>query len=172
MFHHLNANYPNIESQILHVKKYCNKGTIIINMYRPPGGNQSVFMEEIESILRNAHCDGPNDVYLTGDLNMDHTPKNLTDNTKNLIEMFKTYDMKQYITQPTRVTSKSKTLLDVMYIKTSKVIESFIVKSTLSDHYIIGTNRCLNYTKPQQYYITRRTYRKYSYEKTAQGCDI
>lgn len=35
-YRYLNANNSNIEAQVLFVKKYCNKGTIIINTYRPP----------------------------------------------------------------------------------------------------------------------------------------
>lgn len=72
--------------------------------------------------------------------------------------------MFQYISEPTRVTASTKTLLDVMYVKSNKNLEPFIIKSALSDHYIIGTNRSLNYTKPPQYFITGRSYRKYSFE--------
>lgn len=53
IYAHLNKNAQHIEAQVLSLKKSNNKGTIIINVYRPHGGCQSQFVDDINSILSN-----------------------------------------------------------------------------------------------------------------------
>lgn len=76
----------------------------------------------------------------------------------------KTFGFKQYINQITRKTAKSKSILDVVYIKTAKNINSFIDKTVLSDHYLVGTTRYLGYTRPPSTSIKGRSYKNYSYD--------
>lgn len=67
--------------------------------------------------------------------------------------------------QPENFTATTKSTLDVMFIKTPKVIKSFVIRTALSDHYFIGTTRSLDYHKSPMKYIHGRSYRKYTYEK-------
>lgn len=87
-----------------------------------------------------------------------------TDTTKNLIQIFSTFGFYQHINQPTRKTAKTKSIIDVIYIKTNMKIDSFIDKSVLSDHYLVGTSRYLGHTQPQYVYVKGRSYKNYNYE--------
>lgn len=165
-YKYLNKSNQNTEIQVLLVKKPNNKGDSIINTYRPPSGNQSMLLDDINSTMIHLVQDVSYlDIYLTRDLNLDHSSNHLTESTPNLITTLKSFGLHQYINQPTRVTANSQTILDVMYIKTSKNIKSFIYKSALSDHYLIGTVRSFDYHSPTKQYINGRSYKDYSFDK-------
>lgn len=164
MYLQLNESSQDLEAQVLYVKKVNNKGTVIINAYRPPGGNQSIFIEKMNGIMTSLQNTRYADIYLTGDLNLDHTPESLNETTSNLISLLESYGLNQVIMSPTRVTHTSQTILDVMNVKTSKIINGFIFKSALSDHYLVGTIRNLNYHLPSMHYIYGRSYKNYTFE--------
>lgn len=61
-----------------------------------------------------------------------------------------TFGLSQYITVPTRKTVTTNTLLDVIYIKTDKIIHPYMMKTAVSNHYLVGCVRYLNYAKPEK----------------------
>lgn len=139
------------------MRKQNNKTTIIVNLYRPPNGNQSDFLDHISDLTQAFQEDNLPVIYLTGDVNLDHAPKYLNETTNSLITLLMSYGLEQYIKEPTRVTASTKTTLDVMYVKTSKTIESVVSRSALSNHYLISGTRFLDYHKPPLKYVTGRT---------------
>lgn len=78
---HLNECNPNIELQVIEVKKQLNKGTIIINMYRPPSSGQANFLQIISDTVSQLDNIRYFDIYLIGDLNLDHSINKCTDTT-------------------------------------------------------------------------------------------
>lgn len=162
---HLNISNSNLEAQLLIIKKYNNKTTIIVNLYRSPSGIQSEFLEHIQNLTQAFQGDNTQDIYLTGDVNVDHLSSHPSETTSSLSTILKLYGLVQFIKEPTRVTATTKTILDVMYIKTSKSIKPLVCKIALSDHYLISCTRYLDYHKPQFQCITGRTYKDYTYEK-------
>ena len=82
--------------------------------------------------------------YLLGDLNanMLDVSNNATKNLNSIIEL---YQLSQTICSPTRVTLNSSSLIDVCLTPTpDKLILSRVVKTTISDHYMILIVRKIN----------------------------
>lgn len=116
IFSHLNTSNPNIEVQIIFVKKGTDKSCIIINTYRPPNGDQLEFQQIINKTLLELHKDRFADIYLLGDLNLDHHNPRKTEFTKNFENLINTFGLTKQITIPTRVTKSNASILDVIYI--------------------------------------------------------
>lgn len=124
------------------------------------------FFDHIKEMSQLLECSP--DIYVVGDVNLDHLPKSMNETTSNLITLLKSFGLSQYIKDPTRVTANTKTLLDVMYIKTTKKINTFVIKTSLSDHFLVGSTRSLDYHKPVNKSILGRSYKNYSFERTKQ----
>lgn len=90
------------------------------------------------------------DIYLLGDLNMDHTHSKLNDNANTLISTLKSMGLTQVISNPTRRTATTQTILDVVDVKSHKDIIPFINPTSLSDHYLVGITSKLNDTPTKQ----------------------
>ena len=71
-------------------------------------------------------------------------------------------NLTQLISSPTRVTSQSSTLIDViMTTNTALVTESGVMENHISDHYLIFTVLKLKLPKPQPTFTTVRSYKHY-----------
>lgn len=70
----------------------------------------------------------------------------------------------QYIKQPTRVTIKTRSLIDVIYICSGKDLYPFVRPTSISNHYLVGIVRNLNYVSPKKIEVNGRTYRNYNRE--------
>lgn len=70
---YLNKSNPDLEMQVLSVKKGQDKTILVFNSYRPPSGNTSVFLEQIEEAMDLLSGTRNVDIALLGDLNLDHT---------------------------------------------------------------------------------------------------
>lgn len=111
------------------MNKKNHKGIVILNTYWPPKGSQVVFINTIREILEEFQNERYSDIFLLGDLNMDHTSKTRSEYMENLEHMINMYDMRKIIVRPMRVTMNSATLIDVLYIKTSRVTTPLVINS-------------------------------------------
>ena len=102
------------------------------------------------------------EVIMIGDLNCDilkNSPESRV--FRNLCSSL---NLTQLITSPTRVTSHSSTLIDViMTTNTALVAESGVIENHISDHYLIFTVLKLKLPKPQPTFITVRSYKHYDW---------
>lgn len=142
---HLNVCTINCEIQVVTVKPSNDRETIIINIYRPPAGDTGNFVEEITGIMDIVAQERYADIYILGDININHLEAANNNVAKNVINMLKAYGLTQGIEKPTRRTNQSKLLIDVIYVCSIKKITSFILPIAMSDHYLVGTSRFLNY---------------------------
>ena len=55
------------------------------------------------------------ELYILGDLNCDVSAENKNNNTKSLRNIVNDYNLDQLIMQPTRITSTTKTIIDLIY---------------------------------------------------------
>lgn len=133
-----------------------------MNVYSPPGGSQSDFLDDINHVLQVVNEVRYSDLYLLGDVNLDHTPGKQSEIKLNLENSLRSFGLEQCITCPTRRTGSTKTLIDVMYIRTAKKIKPFIIQTNLSDHYTIGSVRYLDNSPPPLTSFKARTYKKYN----------
>lgn len=124
IYSHLNVSNSNAEALVLNIQQKCTKSFNVVSTYRPPQGNQTRYTQIIEDILKD--LDAQEDIFLIGDLNINYLDN--TNATKNLKNLEKGYNMKQYITLPTRITRKSRTLIDHMYTNCKMVANSGVIE--------------------------------------------
>ncbi len=104
--------------------------------YRPPSSALHVFPLSHEIIDK---IDVENsDLYLLGDLNCDLLSQTPNANTLELLDTFDIYNLTQHITEPTRVTRTSQSLLDLCITNTpDKIKVSGVLSLGISDHSLI-----------------------------------
>lgn len=115
-YSHLNVCTVDCEIQIIIVKPGNDRETIIIDIYRPPAGNTENFVEQITNVLDIVVRERYADIYLLGDININHLEEVNNNVAKNVINILKTYGLTQRIDKPTRRTMLSKSLIDVIYV--------------------------------------------------------
>ena len=100
---------------------------------------------------------------LTGDFNYDLlTAKSKTQDCKQLKNLFKVFNFKQFITDPTRIAQHSSSLLDLMSTNCPRNISySGVITSCLSDHDMVYVVRKINWKKAPAQFITYRSYANY-----------
>lgn len=141
---------------------YNNKKFALGVIYRPPNCSVLEFCNEFESVL-NQLITKYDQVLCTGDFNIDFLEP--TSNSYKLLhDSINSYSLKQIIHQPTRISSTSATLIDLIIC--SETLKCFNVNvedvSDISDHSLIscsvGNNRDL--VKPFLY--TFRNFKHFS----------
>ena len=124
----------NIESTFIEIIKPNEKNTIIGSIYRHHTISKKDFNDAINPILiklskENKHC------YLTGDFNMNLLSITKETDIENFFEQLTDKQFMPLITAPTRVTSKSKTLIDnIFYNQFSNSLLSGNITTGISDH--------------------------------------
>jgi len=109
------------------------KPLIIVPIYNPPSKTHHYqFIQSLSSLLSLISHDKI-DFMIMGDLNIDLLQ--LNSNVSALLSITKSFNLDQLIAQPTRVTSKSKTLLDPIFVSfPDKIRQAGCFPLTNSDH--------------------------------------
>ena len=130
-----------IENICIEIRNPRSKPFIVATWYRPPNSLVEIF-SPFETLL--GKLDSLDiEYYILGDLNCNmDTP---TDNdTRNLTSITDVYGLHQLITEPTRITEKSATLIDVIFTNCpDKVSCSGVRHIGISDHSIVFAYRKL-----------------------------
>ena len=107
--------------------------------YRPPDSNAKVF-DLFEEFLQKAEAEHK-ELIIVGDLNCDLYTNTASSSTKKLIELLDVYQLKQLIKKPTRVTAKTRTLIDVIITQlgNTNVTTSGVIHLGISDHSLVYT---------------------------------
>ncbi|CAB3984582.1 Hypothetical predicted protein, partial [Paramuricea clavata] len=85
----------------------------IVGTFKPPDSNAEVF-DLFEEFLQKAEAEHK-ELIILGDLNCDLYTNTASSSTKKLIELLDVYQLKQLVKKPTRVTAKTRTLIDRPY---------------------------------------------------------
>ena len=115
------------------------KHMILGLIYRPPSGNIDSFMHNFNNTaLKLLGIGNPcsRECYIIGDMNIDYLQPS-TLNTKKLKELEFRYNLRQIILTPTRTTSKSKSIIDLIFTTVSKdlIVSSGVdYNISISDH--------------------------------------
>ena len=130
---------------IKHLSKYIyrkNTPCTIGAMYRHSHPNITLFQKKMEYALHNLNkSKGIN--YIVGYFNINLLNTNNNTEIKSYSNMIYSQGCLPIITQPTRITENSSTLIDHVYTNnTTKEIKSFILLYDLTDHMpiIVSTN--------------------------------
>lgn len=113
----MNRSNQTIEAQIISARKRQEKSCIIVNTYRPPQGNQPLFIDNLSEIIQIIDKERYAHLYVTRDLNIDHSPSKLSTHAQSLMFTMNTFGLTQMVKSPTRVTSTSSSIIDVMYVR-------------------------------------------------------
>ncbi|MEW8546816.1 MAG: reverse transcriptase family protein [Candidatus Thiodiazotropha sp.] len=137
--------HDQLECIWLEIKPNKSKSFLLGNIYRPPNSSvhwNSVFEDCIENILREEK-----ELYIIGDINRDL----LNVHIKNAwTEYMEPFGLTQLVSEATRVTSDSQTLIDHVYANCPENVSStHVSKIGLSDHYPIFFTRKMHVHPPK-----------------------
>lgn len=122
-----------VESLFIEIERSRSKNIIVGIMYRPPGQDMNEFNEFIDRLLTNIT---QNDklVYLIGDFNINLLNEDIRGQTSDFINILTSYLLYPSITKPTRITSKSATLIDNIFTNSKVHQTSGVIMTDISDH--------------------------------------
>ena len=128
-----------IESIFVEIIAPQGKNIIVGCVYRPPNQNTALFLDKFNDILTtitkdNKHC------YVMGDFNLDLLQCNHHVPTQEFIDSLFSHAFFPLISNPTRLTSYSATLIDNIFTNNlSQNVFNGIVLNDLSDHLPVFT---------------------------------
>ena len=147
----------------LEVKPKKSKPFLVGHIYRPPNLGitwNEVFEDCIENVLKEEK-----ELYLLGDINRDLLNTQIKRSWSEYMEPF---GLNQLVSEATRVTSTSKTLIDHVYSNCSENVTSIHVpKIGLSDHFPIFFTRKMHVqpSKGKHYTISYRSFKNFDESK-------
>ena len=100
-----------------------------------------------------------------GDLNCDLIATRYDNDTRKLVSITDTYGLQQLVTEPTRITPTTATLIDVIFTNCpDRVVCSGVRHISISDHSLVFAYRKLsiNRTSRGNNVITYRNFRKFN----------
>ena len=122
------------EALFLDVKINTTQFTIG-TVYRPPSLNVNSFITEFkDTILTKLH---PGQVIICGDININVNDQ-LNRQVMNFTAEMANFGFENLITEFTRVTTHSRSIIDHIWTSYPNVDESFVLELAISDHYPIG----------------------------------
>lgn len=108
-------------------------------LYHSPSASRSVFLEEFDGICDAVFSGGERGI-LVGDFNLDaYSDSYYVNKLKNIFLM---YGMKQCVSEATRVTDTSSTLIDYVLTNSEYVETRVHPVPRITDHYIISVSIC------------------------------
>lgn len=122
-----------IELQLFELKIRNIKKIILMNVYRPPSGKSEIFVDSLADSLNVIHNINEFDVFVLGDFNL---PYNLVKSPS--YKRFKNFEsrfgLRQLITTPTRCSSHSANILDLIFTNSEHVLKADTWETSFSDH--------------------------------------
>ena len=123
----------NVESMFIEIERSASKNIVVGVVYRPPDQDINVFNNYIDNVLTSA-AKNQKLIYLMGDFNINLLNEDVHLPTSEFINVITTHSLYPSITKPTRITSKSATLIDNIFTNSRHSQTSGIIMTDLSDH--------------------------------------
>ena len=127
---------PNLEQMWLEICKPNFKRQLICVVYRPPSGCINSFVQEISTCVDQLEYSMGFELTLIGDFNINYH-KTSSPECKVLKELERKYQLKQHINNPTRVTNKVKSTIDLALSNMTMVSEAGVLQHMIADHFPI-----------------------------------
>ena len=149
-----------LEMLALEIKKPNTKPFLVYCWYPPPHSPAEHF-DIFESKLEQAEM-FYSDIYITGDINSNLL--NLGDSyTMRLINILEAYQLSQVISEPTRVTNSTSTLIDLFITNNEEsVVHSGVYPLAISDHNLIFAVRKIGVRRQSPRYVETRNFKKFN----------
>ena len=132
-------------AKIYKVKPVRAKPFFVVSWYRPPSDPTETF-DKFEEVLKCLESEGK-EIILLGDTKCDVTSvdspqtdsnQNLPNSTKRLLDLYDSLGLKQLISEPTRETIDTSSIIDHIAVSNHfNVVESGVLKTCISDHYLV-----------------------------------
>ena len=132
------ANNKHIEELWVQCKRPGHKNFTLGVVYRPPAGEVTTCIKEIDKVLSTSLGKGnpmDKELYLLGDLNIDYS-KGGDINKLHLKALDTKYNMTQVIGAPTRITADSRSVIDLILttLRPDLIVQSGTLSVVISDH--------------------------------------
>ncbi len=138
------------------IELFLQKKNIVIGeIYRVPGTSENNFITKYEHLVCNIKKE-KKDIIIGTDQNLDFLKIHQHSNTAKFLDVNLTNDLLPTITKPTRITHRSCTLIDNIYVSNgiTNNLDSMILTTEISDHLpclaLIGTGRKKETNKPSK----------------------
>ena len=144
-----------IEALVVCIENKSSK-IAVVGLYRPPNGSKNEFINSLESIIQT-HLRNTK-MIIAGDFNIDLCNHGPSTGNNSLSNAMMSNGLINYITIPTRpnnVENRNPTLLDHVWGNLDCEINSFVIKTDISDHYSCLVRFNVNKTS----YLTTVKYR-------------
>lgn len=149
-----------VEAVCIEISKSKCKPFLVASLYRPPNAKIEIF-DKIQTLVEKIDNEDK-DIILVGDLNCDLLSKDKTCHTNRLLDIQELFQLKQLITEPTRVTVNTGTLLDLFMTNTpEKISSSGVMHLGISDHSFVYGCRKIGLRKNRPKEVETRTYKNY-----------
>ena len=151
-FSNLNLKYLEAISVTLEMH---NKNITIISIYRAPNKPPYKSLTELESLL-DLYSNMSSTLILIGDLNFDTlNPSAAPAPVKAYLDLIEQFFLSQCVNSPTRITAKSKTLIDHVVTNKPDQLNVNTLLNAVADHQSVMTslltkNHSKNYTKAKE----------------------
>ena len=125
---------PHLECVFVEIAQENKRNLLLGCVYRPPSTDVSAFNTDFLSILDIISSHKHMNVCIAGDCNLDLLKTSHVEATSEFLNNLMTHSFNPVIRSPTRITSKSATILDNIFINCNTHYDSAIVYSDISDH--------------------------------------
>ena len=118
------------------ITKDNQKNIVIGEIYRIPGTNEKIFLDNFDNLLNKINKENKS-IILGTDQNIDFIKLNSHKNTSELFDISLKHNVLPTVIRPTRITHNSSTLIDNIYLSNNicKNYKSGIIISDISDHF-------------------------------------
>ncbi|XP_031330766.1 uncharacterized protein LOC116161527 [Photinus pyralis] len=153
---------PDNENSIeqLWISITINKIKVAVGVVYKPPNVSTTHLNELELTLSHLTLES-NEIILLGDINVDFLTNN--NSLKYLNNILEIYNLHQIISDPTRITNTSSTLIDVICVnKTRKVLNSGTMDAeNISDHRLVHCTIDLDVEKPTNRKLIMKDFRNF-----------
>ena len=130
----------NLECLTVEISKPRSKPFLVSTWYRPLQSSPDLF-STFERIIDKIDAENL-ELYLMGDLNCNLLSEVVSNNSSHLLNSIDIYGLTQLITEPTRVTQYSSTLIDLCLTNSpDKISKSGVINIGISDHSAVYLTR-------------------------------
>lgn len=152
-----------IEQLWLEIKTDKEKTAVGV-VYKPPTFNTELFLNELEDTLILITPSMKN-ILITGDFNINLL--NIENaGVENFYSVLETFNLKQIIEVPTRVTETSESLLDLIIVSMEEdIVEKGVIENELSDHHLTHCTLQVCGGRGGPRIFTYRNFKHFEYEK-------
>ena len=173
----LNMSNVNCESLFLELVM-GNIKLVCAGVYRPPSGDQNMFIENLMQSLTAIDRNLYRDIFVMGDFNFNLLEHEYDSNVQTFLSSMFSLSFLPTISKPTRITDHTATLLDNIFLTVPEKYSSGCIISSVSDHYPVFIISSVGLPSFNTQYSISYSYRKINthtlslFFDSVQSCDF